>query len=73
MAFAYCPDCLVRVDLSRMPKIGQKVTCWCCSAILGVIDLNPLQLDWIAEAVGEGWEDDWEVELERVQASRPGS
>ena len=66
MAFAYCPDCLVRVDVRRKPKIGQIVTCWCCSATLRVTDLNPLQLDWVTEAAHEGWEEEWEVELERV-------
>jgi lysine biosynthesis protein LysW len=71
MAYAYCPDCLARVDLSRIPKIGQLATCWCCRAALRVSDLNPLQLDWVAEAADEGWEEDWEVELERVLASRP--
>lgn len=73
MAFGYCPDCLARLDLNRMPKVGQEVTCGGCSAILRVIDLNPLQIDWAAEATGDGWEEDWEVELDRVQASRPRS
>lgn len=63
MAFAYCPDCLVRVEVSRSPKMGQEVTCWCCNARLHVTDLNPLQLDWAAETADEGWEEDWEVEL----------
>jgi hypothetical protein len=66
MAFAYCPDCLVRLDIKRKPRIGQKVTCWSCGAVLRVSDLNPLQMDWVAEATQEGWEDDWEVELERI-------
>jgi hypothetical protein len=71
MAFGYCPDCVVRVDLSPTPKMGQEVTCWSCSAVLAVIDLNPLQLDWAVEATGEGWEEDWEVELERLRVSQP--
>ena len=45
MAFAYCPDCLVRLEIKRKPKIGQVVTCWCCSATMRICDLNPLQLD----------------------------
>ena len=66
MAFAYCPDCLVRLDIKRKPKIGRVVTCWCCGATMRISDLNPLLLDWAAEAAEEGWEEDWEVELERI-------
>lgn len=73
MAFAYCPDCLARVNLTRIAKIDQMVTCWCCGAVLRVIDLNPLPLDWVTEAVGEGWEEDWDLEPVRVRASRPRS
>ncbi len=71
MAFGYCPDCLARLDVARIPRLGQQVTCGGCSAILRVIDLNPLQIDWAAEATSEGWEEEWEVELERAPASRP--
>jgi lysine biosynthesis protein LysW len=71
MAFAYCPDCGVRVDLSRVPKKGQRVTCWCCNAALKVVDLNPLQIDLQAEAINKDWQEDWEVELERLPVSRP--
>jgi hypothetical protein len=42
------------------------VICTCCNVVLKVADLNPLQLDWAAEATEEGWEEDWEVELERA-------
>ena len=73
MAFAYCPGCLVRVELNRTPKMGQQVTCWCCSVVFRVTDLNPLQLDWVTEAACEGWEDDWEVELEQLEVPLPGS
>ena len=67
MAFAYCPDCLVRLDVRHRSRKGQRVTCWNCGATLRVSDLNPLQLDWAVEAAEEGWEEDWEVELERVR------
>ena len=72
MAFAYCPDCLVRLDVRHRSRKGQRVTCWSCGATLRVTDLNPLQLDWVAEAAEEGWEEDWEVELERVRRPGPG-
>ena len=70
MAYAYCPDCLVRLDVRRRSRLGQLVTCWNCGATLRVSDLNPLQLDWAVEAAEEGWEEDWEVDLERVRPPR---
>lgn len=66
MAFAYCPDCHIRLDLKRKPRVGQVLTCWSCRAALKVSDLNPLALDPTTEAAEEGWEEDWEIELERV-------
>ncbi len=50
MAFAYCPDCLVRLEVRYRSKRGQRVTCWNCGATLRVSDLNRLQLDWAVEA-----------------------
>jgi lysine biosynthesis protein LysW len=66
MAFGYCPDCLTRIDMTRRPTLGRTVTCQCCSVVLRVADLNPLQLDWATEAADENWEEDWEVELARA-------
>ena len=40
------------------------IFCECCDAGLRIVDLNPLQLDWVAEASDGGWDEDWEVELE---------
>ena len=72
MAFAYCPDCLVRLDVRQKARTGQRVTCWNCNATLRVSDPNPLQLDLTAEANEEGWEENWEVELERVRPTTRG-
>ena len=66
LAFAYCPACLARIDLDRKPALGHVVTCGCCTEVLRITDLDPLQIDWAAEMTSEGWEGDWEVELERV-------
>ena len=66
MAFAYCPECGARASVGRLPKVGKMVLCECCDASLGVVDLNPLQLDWVAEAGDEGWDEDWEVEVTKI-------
>lgn len=66
MAFAYCPECLARLEIKRQPRVGQLVACSCCSTSLRVADPNPLQLDWVVEVAGEGWGEEWEVELEPV-------
>lgn len=71
MAFAYCPDCLVRLDIKRKPRIGHRVTCWSCSATLRISDPNPLQLDSAVEGIEEGWEENWEVELEVIGVDIP--
>jgi lysine biosynthesis protein LysW len=66
-ALPYCPDCLAWLDVSRIPDLGQEVTCGGCSVILRVFDLNPLQIDWAAEEIGEDWEED----SKRVQEPQP--
>jgi lysine biosynthesis protein LysW len=70
MAFAYCPECGARASVGRLPKVGRMVFCECCDAGLRIVDLNPLQLDWVAETSDGGWDEDWEVEVEVQRAYR---
>ena len=71
MAFAYCPECGARASVGRLPKVGRMVFCECCDAGLRIVDLNPLQLDWVAEASDGGWDEDWEVEVEKIVQTGP--
>ena len=71
MAFAYCPECGARASVGRLPKVGRMIFCECCDAGLRIVDLNPLQLDWVAEASDGGWDEDWEVEVEKIVQTGP--
>lgn len=51
MAFAYCPDCAMRIYLGRRPWLGQPVFCDNCDADLEIVRVNPPQLDWVDELV----------------------
>ncbi len=43
----YCPECDGRIII-KAPRLGQKLTCNDCRTRLQVINLNPLELDWVA-------------------------
>ncbi len=58
MAIAICPSCGEDIKLSGRPTLGQRVRCPHCDADLEVIDLEPLELDWV------DYEEDWEEEEE---------
>lgn len=69
MAVAICPSCGEDIKLAGRSKIGQKVTCPYCDAWLEVIEVDPVELDWVydeeeEEDFDEDWEDleDWEEE-----------
>ena len=54
---AYCPDCDRLIHLPSKPSVGDPVTCPHCRAKLEVIDLNPIELDWM-------YDDDEEEDFE---------
>jgi hypothetical protein len=45
----FCLDCERRIDLGPEPQVGQRVKCSYCEVELEVINLEPLELDWIYE------------------------
>jgi hypothetical protein len=67
-AKAICPSCGEWVKLPDHPKIGQKIICLECEADLEVIEVNPVELDWVYmedELDDEDWDDeddDWDEE-----------
>ena len=67
-AKAICPSCGEWVRLPDHPKIGQKITCLECEADLEVIEVNPVELDWVYmedELDDEDWDDEddnWDEE-----------
>jgi uncharacterized paraquat-inducible protein A len=53
----YCPDCDGRITFNPRAFVGQRVTCPHCQTDLEVINVEPLELDWVYD-----WT--WEVEEE---------
>ena len=47
MANGYCINCENRITLGKKPFISQRVICNKCGADLEVIDLTPIELDWV--------------------------
>jgi len=43
---AACPSCSGRVVVSGLPELHQRVVCPRCDAVLEVVLLDPLELDW---------------------------
>jgi hypothetical protein len=44
---SFCLDCEGEVDLGPDPKVGQRVKCPCRKVELEVVNLEPLELDWV--------------------------
>jgi lysine biosynthesis protein LysW len=51
MIVAKCPLCGEKVKVGARPWIGQEVPCPACDAVLEVVRLNPVSLDWPYEDV----------------------
>jgi lysine biosynthesis protein LysW len=43
---SYCPECDGRIVI-KSPRLGQKLTCHDCRVRLQVINLKPLELEWV--------------------------
>jgi lysine biosynthesis protein LysW len=50
-----CPNCEDSINFSNQPRIGQKLTCPHCGEVLEVLDLDPIELDFVYEE----YEDDY--------------
>ena len=46
---ARCPDCGETIRLKGKVHIGREIVCPHCDALLEVIDIDPIQLDWVYE------------------------
>lgn len=56
-----CPMCGEKIKLSHKVWLGQDVICPVCDAELEVVNLNPVELDWVGE---EDYYDDDEPEFD---------
>lgn len=57
---ATCPDCGRRITLRPQLQVGDAMICPHCETELGVVSLDPPELDWswIEPADDENWEDE---------------
>lgn len=66
MKEAKCPLCGERIKVGVKPWVGQNVECPACEAILEVVELSPVSLDWPYEDDGyvspDFEEDEYELE-----------
>lgn len=53
MITAFCLDCEREIDLGREPQVSQKIVCPYCQTKLEIINVEPIELDWIYEGPGE--------------------
>ena len=63
LAVADCPDCGERISLGFRPREGQQLACSDCGALLEIISLQPLELDWASSEFEVDWdpdEEDWD-------------
>ena len=47
MSTTFCLDCDRAIDLGYNPRVGQRVICPRCETKLEIINLDPLELDWV--------------------------
>jgi lysine biosynthesis protein LysW len=52
-----CPSCDERIQISGQPEIGLMVTCPSCGDLLEIIQLDPVELDWIYYQEENDWDD----------------
>jgi hypothetical protein len=45
----FCLDCEHEIYLGSRPRVGQKVTCPNCEVKLEIINVEPLEFDWVYE------------------------
>jgi lysine biosynthesis protein LysW len=57
---ARCAECESRIYFNTEPEIGTVVTCKECGTKLEVIELNPIELDWVYDDYYERAYDDYD-------------
>jgi hypothetical protein len=61
MATAFCLDCEHIIEMESLPPLGKRIKCPNCEVQLEVINLNPLELDWVYDGPANkpGFRDTW--------------
>ncbi|MEW6716910.1 MAG: lysine biosynthesis protein LysW [Chloroflexota bacterium] len=58
MIKAECPSCGEHVVFHSKPKMGQRSRCTSCDAVLEVVWLDPVELDWPIDEEDEYYDDE---------------
>jgi alpha-aminoadipate/glutamate carrier protein LysW len=58
MPLGVCPECDEDIRIPGKPRLGQRVSCQHCGAQLELVELDPLELDWVYEDDDEDEDDD---------------
>lgn len=70
MMIAECLDCGHDISLGAEPWIGQPIRCQNCGVQLEVINVEPLELDWVFLEPAElenDWDWDWPEDEDREE------
>jgi lysine biosynthesis protein LysW len=59
MAMGACPECGGEVQFVSQPRLGQRAECPDCEAVLEVVAVSPIELDWAFE---EPFQTPWRME-----------
>jgi len=70
MATGFCIECDTTLNLGKSPHKGQKVTCVKCGAVLEVVNISPIELDW---ALDEDFLNDGDFGFDYDYGERPKS
>ena len=57
-----CPMCKSNINLRHKPWKGQFIDCPSCEAVLEVVRLNPLELDWTYGVNDSSYDDSFSYE-----------
>jgi len=52
----FCLECERKLDLGNNPQVGQRIKCEYCEVQLEIINIDPLELDWIYERHDTRWD-----------------
>jgi len=63
MSFVVCPSCGDEIRMRGGARLGQQLLCPYCDASLEVVEIDPLELDWVFydEDIDE-WGEEWDEE-----------
>jgi lysine biosynthesis protein LysW len=62
MTTGICPSCGVEIELGFHPKTSQRVDCHTCDAVLEIVWLEPVELDWFYDELDDEYDDEAEFE-----------